>query len=179
MCPPIRTACHSHLVSFPSNPPVEPYIALQSNVKCRGILLLQTAVASTPCSSRLRSGAYQAFAPNRRANLHPPLEHNENKPYSNDSVRRLGKSSAVKQRRADASIPCSRPTGQCPRTALWLAPQVVPVGEKKPLPVLHRDGQGQGDMMARMLYTGRRGSGGGGWGPHGGFWRCSRRRSHA
>ena len=29
MCPPIRTACHSHLVSFPSNPPVEPYIALQ------------------------------------------------------------------------------------------------------------------------------------------------------
>ena len=29
MCPPIRTACHSHLVSFSSNPPVEPYIALQ------------------------------------------------------------------------------------------------------------------------------------------------------
>ena len=28
MCPPIRTAFHSHLVSFPSNPPVEPYIAL-------------------------------------------------------------------------------------------------------------------------------------------------------
>ena len=28
MCPPIRTACHSHLVSFPSNPPVEPYITL-------------------------------------------------------------------------------------------------------------------------------------------------------
>ena len=29
MCPPIRTACHSHLVSFSSNPPVEPCIALQ------------------------------------------------------------------------------------------------------------------------------------------------------
>ena len=28
--PPIRTACHSHLVSFSSNPPVEPYIALQN-----------------------------------------------------------------------------------------------------------------------------------------------------
>ena len=31
MCPPIRTACHFHLVSFPSNPPVEPYIALHKH----------------------------------------------------------------------------------------------------------------------------------------------------
>ena len=30
MCPPIRTVCHSHLVSFSSNPPVEPYIALHA-----------------------------------------------------------------------------------------------------------------------------------------------------
>ena len=32
MCPPIRTACHSNLVSFPSNPPVEPYIALHLGI---------------------------------------------------------------------------------------------------------------------------------------------------
>ena len=122
-------------------------------MKRRGILLLQTAVTSTLRSGRLRSGAYQAFAPNRRANLHPTLEHIEKNPYSNDSVRRLGKSSAVERRPADASISCSRPTEQSPRAAPRPAPQVVPVGEKKPLPVLHRDGRGEGDMMARMLYV--------------------------
>ena len=36
MCPPIRTACHSHLVSFSSNPPVEPYIALQDSISHLG-----------------------------------------------------------------------------------------------------------------------------------------------
>lgn len=33
------------------------------------------------------------------------------------------------------------------------AREVLPAGKEKPLPVPHRDGQGQGDMMARMLHV--------------------------
>ena len=53
MCPPIRTACHSHLVSFSSNPPVEPYIALQ--------------IASAKHRIDLEDGARPVYQPPYRA----------------------------------------------------------------------------------------------------------------